>query len=227
MVFPGVPERIHAVAPEMKFVFIARHPVDRAVSQYQHSFLSGLDVPEMPYLYGSHEWKHLVDTSSYAQQIRKYFEYFSPDQFLFIDFDKFCRDPKDTWNKVSEFLDVSTDWQDRDTEKQNSGSELAALPSWALSFSRTDAWTSLKRIIPGSVRAQCKTRLGSKRVQRISEFTQQMKQDFWGEVSQDVKEFAEISGITFEAPIAKPAFANPRADTHNSLATLTICQEPS
>ena len=38
MYFPECAQRIHDVYPEMKLIFILRNPVDRAYSNYWHSF---------------------------------------------------------------------------------------------------------------------------------------------------------------------------------------------
>ena len=44
---PEVPERIHAVLPDARFVFILRDPVDRAYAHYWHSVKKGYDSLEL------------------------------------------------------------------------------------------------------------------------------------------------------------------------------------
>lgn len=214
MVFPDVPKRIFSVAPNMKFIFIARHPVDRAISQYQHSKLFVPTLPDMDTLIGSHEWHHLVDTSSYAKQLRHYFEYFSPDQFLVLDFQTLCDRPDDALALVAEFLQVSNTWAGANTSKLNSGSELSALPGWALWFAHSPIWHGVRGVIPLGLRRLCKQSLKQKHIRPVADFTPELKQQFWQEVRQDMQDFHDISGICYGAPleqVREPRKVDPNA----------------
>src|SRR5687768_751449 len=39
--FAGIPERMHAVLPRARLIYIVRDPVERMVSQYKHTFARG------------------------------------------------------------------------------------------------------------------------------------------------------------------------------------------
>ena len=85
--FPDVPNRMHAVIPNAKIIYIVRHPVDRAISQYNHAYLSGQNPPDVAHLLGTHEWAHLIDTSSYHRQIKQFLAYYHASQLLVLNFD--------------------------------------------------------------------------------------------------------------------------------------------
>ena len=41
-IFPGVPDRMRSVLPDIKLIYLVRNPVERAVSHYMHSVHGGL-----------------------------------------------------------------------------------------------------------------------------------------------------------------------------------------
>ena len=105
-VFPGVPARIARAAPNARFIFLARDPVDRFVSQYRHSWLHGHMRAQPQGLLTSDTGRHMIECSRYGVQIAQYLTQFDRAQFLFLDFDVLCTRPQDTLNQVAGFLDL-------------------------------------------------------------------------------------------------------------------------
>lgn len=121
--FPGVPERIHKLLPNVKLIYVVRDPIDRAMSNFMHAVNSGRrdykvlkdffkppkdlkdKTPEYYYHKKTADYYYL-NTSNYYYQIQPYFEYFSRDQILIVQSEKLKNERRDTLKKVFEFLSV-------------------------------------------------------------------------------------------------------------------------
>lgn len=92
--FPGVPDRLARHAPLARLIYLVRDPVKRAVSQYNHSWNMGHLATAPAALPGSHEYRSLIDISSYAQQLDLWRQHFASDQILIVEFDALMRSPQ-------------------------------------------------------------------------------------------------------------------------------------
>ncbi len=76
--------------PELKFIYLVRHPVDRLVSHYMHFFVRGfIDQPLEEAIY---HHPMLINAGRYYTQIRPYIERFGREQVLILDFETFVKD---------------------------------------------------------------------------------------------------------------------------------------
>ena len=105
---PGMPEKIHALMPALKMVFVARDPIDRLVSHYVHnldhgrerrSFSEAVLEPDSNYL----------QTSRYFFQLEAFLDYFPREQLLVIESEKLRDDTIDTVAEVCEFFQIPAD----------------------------------------------------------------------------------------------------------------------
>ena len=138
--FGDVPARISQHLPNVKFIYIMRHPVDRAYSHYRHlmeerhqaaepllSFEAALDaIPE------------IIDTSLYLRQIERYLTYFSMNRFLFLTLDQLGTHPRAVLEKVQEFIGV-------EQVDLVAGGEVTANP-WGTIIAAQDMKAALKRM---------------------------------------------------------------------------------
>ena len=144
-----VPERIHAVAPEAKFIYILRDPVQRAMSAYKHtqrkapppkgpvSLSQVLDADPMLALGGR-----------YADQIDRYLEVFPKDRFLFLEFAELTRDPQTVLARTCAFLGIASEGLAAETSQRNQHGalRLTGLGRW-LKTSQT-ARVIVRRLLP-------------------------------------------------------------------------------
>lgn len=128
--FPGVPERVHAMLPAVKLIFIARDPVARAVSQYRHAVLSGVPVPSPAHMADSAQMRHLVDCSSYAAQLDPWLALFPQTHLLLLQFEDLIRDPAPVQSRIAGFLGIADCWPAGGGGAANSADSLARLPRW-------------------------------------------------------------------------------------------------
>ena len=106
-IFAGVPERIARVAPDAKFIFVARDPVERLVSHYRHAWTHGHMRIKPASLLSSPNGRHMIECSRYGVQIDRYLAHFDRCQFLFIDFNELCDVPQRVGDQIADFLGIS------------------------------------------------------------------------------------------------------------------------
>ncbi|RLF46358.1 MAG: hypothetical protein DRN29_05205 [Thermoplasmata archaeon] len=98
---PCVPERIHKFLPDVKLIFILRHPVDRAYSEYWMKRRNGIEDREFEDAYMDY-----VDEGKYSVHLMRYKKYFSDDQMLIIILKELKERPLDVYRRIFRFLGV-------------------------------------------------------------------------------------------------------------------------
>lgn len=101
--YPTTPETIlRFCGPDVRFVYILRHPVDRLISEYfwmQERYGQPLDIARVV-----EADPQYVQTSLYDVQIERYLEHFASDRMRFVLFDDFARDREGTVAEILEWL---------------------------------------------------------------------------------------------------------------------------
>jgi hypothetical protein len=133
--FSYIPERIHRVNPNAKFIVLMRNPIERALSHYWTFFCHkdekltfknaimadyeriqkglNISVPDEIRQY-EEDFCHLgfyrtyLDTGYYAEQIECYLQYFSMDSFKIFLFEDLVKDPNAVVWECCEFLGLDT-----------------------------------------------------------------------------------------------------------------------
>lgn len=102
--WPEVPRRLVDNLPEAKLIYMVRHPIDRIESMWCEHVRDGDRMPE--FNIAVREWRPLLDSSLYWQQINQFRRYFSGEQILVVFFEDFRADPKAVLKQCFEFLEV-------------------------------------------------------------------------------------------------------------------------
>lgn len=107
-VFPGIPERIHAVVPDARLVYVVRDPIERTVSHFLHNVHAGrFDLGDFERVLtpgGGPE--HLLATGLYHHQLSAYLPLWSPDDILVVASEDLRDDRRNTLRRVFGFLGV-------------------------------------------------------------------------------------------------------------------------
>jgi hypothetical protein len=121
----GAPERISALLPAAKFIYLVRDPIDRTVSHYVHRVavenerrpfadaLGHLDDPANPY----------TCPSRYATQLERYLRYFPMDRIMVIDQGDLLRQRTETLSAVFSFLGVDEGFASSGFDEERGASE--------------------------------------------------------------------------------------------------------
>lgn len=109
-VFPNVPQKIFKIVPDIKFIYILRNPVERAVSHYKMAVAQNHENRNInnAFLDTEHpQTKFYLNCSSYYYQLEQYLQFFNLEQFLLINFERMVNDTFTALNEIYSFLDVN------------------------------------------------------------------------------------------------------------------------
>lgn len=107
--YGGIPERIKSLVPEVRLIYVLRHPVDRMVSLYGHHLMAGFERRPMAeaLLLDS----RYADGSRYAMQVEQYLRHFPESQLLLVTSEELASDRGETLARVCRFLGIEGSWQ--------------------------------------------------------------------------------------------------------------------
>ena len=120
--YPGVPERIKSVAPDVKLIFLAREPVSRMESMYVHQVSLGRE--SRPIDVALVEDPHYREVSSYAMQLELYLARFDREQLLVIASEQLARDPSHAMARIFAHIGAADhDLSDASYTEHNRGAD--------------------------------------------------------------------------------------------------------
>jgi hypothetical protein len=104
----GVPERMHALVPHARLIYVVRDPVERAVSHYVQAYRVHADARGFAEAFRDLDpvGNKYVCYSRYATQVEQYLRCFAPEQLLVVDGDALLADRERTLRRIFAFLDV-------------------------------------------------------------------------------------------------------------------------
>lgn len=100
--YPQTVERLAQQYPQIKLIYIMRHPVDRLVSQYIHEWTQNIiseDINQAIYQYSE-----LIDYSRYSMQLEPYLQFFSPQQILPVFFERMLSFKQPELERICRFI---------------------------------------------------------------------------------------------------------------------------
>ncbi len=122
MYFEEVPERIKALIPNVKLIFILRNPVNRAYSHYWHAinlgyehlcFEEAIKKEEERLSRGDifqRQHYSYKDMGKYAIQLKRYMKYFPKEQMLILITEELKEEPAKVMKKIFEFLEIDANF---------------------------------------------------------------------------------------------------------------------
>ena len=104
--FDGVPERIHRLLGDVKYIYILRHPIERMVSHYRHA-LTYHWIPEgISFEDALRRRPDLRNCSRYFYQIEQYLPYTRREQWHTPLLEELVRQPEATQQGIYRFLGI-------------------------------------------------------------------------------------------------------------------------
>lgn len=106
---PGVAERMAALLPDARLIYLVRDPIARAVSQYRHHAADGVEARPADVA--------LVDPSSqyiargrYYERLEPFLTRFAPDRIAIVAQEEFLTDRRRTLEGLFRFVGVDDGW---------------------------------------------------------------------------------------------------------------------
>ncbi|MEZ4515556.1 MAG: sulfotransferase [Chloroflexota bacterium] len=184
--WPDTHQRLFEYNPDLKLIYIMRHPVERVLSHYTHNLVRDLDtLPSDKAVFASPEY---VNRSRYGVQIRPYLELFEREQVLLLIFEEYVRDQVGTLSQIAEFLGIdSAPFTQADTEaRHKSVGEPYLKYDSVRSFVKTPAFQRLRSAVPESIRQPIRHKLFSNTLETKPELTAETRKLLWRLLEDDV-----------------------------------------
>lgn len=138
--YPETVSRIAQYLPSVKFIYIMRHPINRAYSFYSYRFKGSRTNCEFlasrnelmkakTFEEAIQQTSEFIDSSLYLDQIEKYLEYYPRESFLFLFIEDLISNPQETVTKIFDFLEVDVP-ADFFAEKAIVSNQRNNFPDW-------------------------------------------------------------------------------------------------
>jgi len=199
----GVPERIHALNPSVRLIYMVRDPIPRAVAHWAQMVAYADERRGLADAFADLEPREnlYVCASAYATQLEYYLRWFGDEQVMVIDQDRLRHCRRDVLRDVFAFLGIDPGFWSPEFEREfNPRTEQRR---------RSDLWWSLResplraafRRLPPGVRSRLRgpvTRAMSREVGR-PEPPPEMRSRLEQALAPEVARLRELTGQRFEA----------------------------
>jgi len=162
-------QRLKAVIPRPKLIYVMRHPVDRLISHYMHQWSEGVISCDINRAID--RYPELISYSCYGMQITPYLQKFGHKAVLPLFFDDLKKNREEVLNRVGEFIGCTQPliWIDDLAQDNQSSQRIRRFYGYELLVnSRPMAWLR-KNLIPQALRNRIKKRLTMQQRPQISD----------------------------------------------------------
>ena len=120
--YPHTVERIYQQFPNVKLIYVMRHPIDRLVSQYIHEWSQRTISVDINRAISKHP--ELIEYSRYSMQIEPYLEKFDRGQILPVFFERLLNYKQEELERICNFINYpqKPTWIEED-DVQNASSQ--------------------------------------------------------------------------------------------------------
>lgn len=160
---------------KFKFIYIMRNPITRIESHYTHLEARGQEPNVKPFTAGID--REIIDISRYAMQLDEYYQRFSPNSILLLDFEDIKDNPQQLLKTVCQFLEIDDEYQFKALNviyNSNLNRKKIILPGWK-TIRRTNWGKAIIKTIPPSVKKVLSSLLGKKVERQIELSPEQQK----------------------------------------------------
>jgi hypothetical protein len=150
-----VPERIHALTPDAKLLYLVRDPIDRLQSVYMQLCIPGTDADSFRAWLGPiHDpMNYFMGGSQYMNQIDQYLSRFSDDQLIIVDSADLASNRRDTLKRIFDFLGVDrTFWADDFSQHHNTAREKRRYSHFGHRISQAPSVRTLVNKLPLTIK---------------------------------------------------------------------------
>ena len=100
--YPNTIERIYQHLPEVKLIYVMRHPIDRLISQYIHEWTQRVISVEINQAITQHP--ELIEYSRYSMQLKPYLETFGQERILPVFFERLLNYQQEELERICRFI---------------------------------------------------------------------------------------------------------------------------
>ena len=146
-----VPARIARVLPDVRLLYVLRHPIERMQSHYLYALSRGKERRPIERAFA--EDPTYLDVSRYGFQLEQYVPYFSAEQFLFVDSRDLAGKRVETLRTIFGFLGIDDGWVPPIVDREFFRSaDRRMKPAMAQRLRRIPGMAAISQHAPRSVR---------------------------------------------------------------------------
>jgi len=154
---PKTVVRMRAALPDVRLVYMMRHPVERLVSHYIHEWTQR--VIDAPIDAAVERHPELVDYGRYAWQLEPYLDAYGTERILPVFLERMKREPQAELGRVWKFIGAPGEagWRE-DVGVANRSNERLRTCAWRDALLNAPGATAARRLLPQSWRDRVKRR---------------------------------------------------------------------
>ena len=135
--YDSIPERMHALLPDVDLIYLVRDPIDRLVSHYCHDVARGFEERPLEVALRERDSEYIA-RSQYHRQISRYLAYYDAESILIIDQVDLRKNRRDTLKKTFAFIGADPDmWDPRFEEEHHVTSQKRQRSAFGKRLART------------------------------------------------------------------------------------------
>ena len=194
--YPATINRMKSELPDIKLIYVLRHPIDRLISHYIHQWSQNVfrcDINE-----AIQRYDELINYSLYAYQIKPYLDAYGRDNILFIFNEALRVRPQAELERVAAFLGIDPDrvkWQENLVEQNVSSQRVKRFNGYGLLVESSIMTWIRRRFIPKGFRTRVREWLSMRKKPVISQANLEKLSQIFDE---DLAELSQILGHDFK-----------------------------
>lgn len=166
--YPHTLERMKESCPELRLIYVMRHPIDRLVSQYIHEWSQGnisVDINE-----AIHKHPELIAYSRYAHQIQYVLHKYDQESLLPIFFEQIRDNSQTVLERVCAHIGylVKPSWQEAVGPSNVSKDRIRKFPLYSLLIESSLATFIRRNLVPQGLRDKVKQQLQMRKRPELS-----------------------------------------------------------
>jgi hypothetical protein len=144
--FPGVPERMYRLLPDVKLLYLVRDPIQRAISHYVHNRIHKREDRPIEEAFLPAEESHYLQTSRYYMQISRYLEYYSRERVLILESEDLRARRTRVMKTIFDFLEVEMEVDEAEFEKEYHATSKKLNPNLSVFLRHTQIGKALTSV---------------------------------------------------------------------------------
>lgn len=177
-----------------KFIYIMRNPLERIESHYAHGI--AYKSKKLPDSTIEKIDREILDTSRYSMQIAEYYQRFSRDKILLLNFDDLKQNPLALMRRVCQFLEIDSNYkfQNLSSIYNNSGSKKIRINWYGLNIPMKAEIHRLLKQIPSDYKLFIHSLFG-RQTDKPVKLSQVQKDYILKELKEDLLKLSQIYGF--------------------------------
>lgn len=213
---PGVPERLRRMHPRARMIYMMRHPVERALSQYRFEWLlGGRTMTFGEALAGN---RGLLSYSRYFYQLEQWLTHFPSNQVLLVFTESFEANPEAEVQRVRSFLGLAPSAVVKPENPRSNETATLVRPSLARRLLR-ESWLGefVRPVVPDAIVRRYRRHLNVKSNPEVSQTQMEAMIETFDRDLAQLSELVQVPGLTCanwleRAPTATPVLTTSSID---------------